>query len=379
VIKSIAIIFILSNQFNCALSLDLEDASSIDFKTEYIIDSQTNITVAKAIGAIDKDHFRIIYQIKVPDIDNFEFIIMTNTTDPNGDILKDDALANSVPRLIKKLTERYPDKNFKFNIINWNKQVPLNHNVFNYKFIRPSYMLYNTGYYTATVENITNISEALEASISLFLNTPIEENKRIIRFILLFGGDDEISECDKSLLERSNHMNIPIYIVEKERQVKSKIQVRETNLLFTRPQYIETYRKVNSEELLTDIEQIMNRNIVSKPVANNITIVNSFFGYINPDEASISVATNGDRHDKIIGSKVKNIDGSITITFNLQDRLLSNSTTQISMDAYLNLGIIMYPTLPLKSTPAPSISYTWLDATRHSLPLPSGRIIVSKI
>ncbi len=401
-------------------------SSIISGAPRYNNDTNTNVSVIKTIDG-SNGYPNLIYKIKIPKVDYYDFVLALDSSGSfsyGGDVSQAHAVAGAVPNFIKDITtnDRYKTKQLNLTIVSFNDNISFIYNSLNsinpFKSNESSnvklvsakrlsddidkYPVFGNNtknyYYYANEMAGTNLSSPINASINILDNIKQDRFHRISKFVILVTGKSEFTPVQKRLIEKAKQKNYSIYIIaldlkRDENDAKSMVD----NLMelagypsdiVDRIQFLPTPPdpKYLENDLLAALIEAL-QNATSAPVANDVTIFESFYNYIDPGLYS-SIQVNGSLN-KItpIGIAINNqtnADKPNIIAFRLKEGLDPESETIVTIPTSLHLEKLPVSigedsknvTLATisKDTPRSYLSYSWMDGYNGNINLVEDKI-----
>jgi hypothetical protein len=234
-------------------------------------------------------------------------------------------------------------------------------------------------YYRCEEKDHTNLSTAIEASIAILKNNPENYYHRTSKFIILVTGASEYQNCTGDLIAKAKEEGYPIFVIGMDILDEKSNMLSDLKILSENPKNRFQNLLSIGEDLKEDLRKALNealKNATSEPVAENVTVVESLYSYIVPEDVAYVKVRGFPNYDNQTRIK-RNIDS--TITFTLPYGLLADSITEIIFDADLVLGDIPVSanerSKPVIFSPSSNntrsyISYTWLKKESVDFDLP---------
>ena len=366
-------------------------------------DVNTEVNVTKSVTATGSK-LRFKYDIGIPPVDDYYFVLALDSSGSlgyGGNSKQGEAVVYAVPKFIKETSETYPDKNFSVSILSWDDDIDFAYGDLDNKIPSEAELVkigtaqkeLATGvfgeidadgyYYRCKESDHTNLSKAIDASIAILKNNPENYYHRTSKFIILVTGASEYENCNEDLIAKAKGEGYPIFVIGMDllderskmlfdlKRLTDNRKNRFQNVLSIDEDLNEGLRKALSEAL---------KKATSEPVAENVTIVESLYSYIVPEENA---------YVKIIGlsgydnrtSIIRNNDS--TFTFTLPYGLLADNITEVTFDADLVLGDLPVSanekSKPVIFSPASNntrsyISYKWLKKEPIDFDLPDVNV-----
>jgi len=365
----------------------------------------TNVNVTKATTGIGAN-LRFKYDIQTPKVDDFYFVLALDSSGSmgyGGNSNEAEAVIYAVPKFLEETVNTYKDRNISISILSWDDDIDFAYSELDNKKpgnaqivkIEKAQKEMNNSvfgeidadgyYYRCGEKDHTNLSKAVASSIEILDNNSEDYYHRTSKFIILVTGVSEYENCSEDLIELANKKGYPIYVIgldlidEKSnmfrdlRTLSGNKETRFQNLLSIGEDLKEKLRKALNKAL---------ENATSEPVAENVTLVESFYSYIVPGEKAHVHVIGYPEYDRII-NVIKNSDS--TVSFTLPDGLLADNITEITLDADFVLGEIPVsandkskPLIfsPLSNNTRSYISYNWLRKEQVDFDLPDVSIDV---
>lgn len=403
--------------------IDQIDASS-SFKlsgdTTPSNDYNTNVNINKTIDGTN-GYPNLVYEINIPKVDYFDFILALDSSGSfsyGGENSQARAVAGAVPKFIGDLvnSSEYRNKDIKLSIISFDDNIdfaysesidpnPFNNtdiakvklanvsrvheHIKNYSVFRKNNEKYC---YYCNESEFTNLSIPINDSINILNNIKQDKFHRISKFIILVTGRSEFTNCSEELIKKAQEESIPIYVIGMDFTsdsdgLKMKDHLKKlggyANYKYYRIQFVP--QAPDSEGLEKNLINALKeslQNATKAPVANNVTVIESVYNYIDLNVDSIEV--NGTEGEIYLINSSMNEDGTKTIAFELKKGLLPESKTIVTIPAELHLkGLpisIKRNSTPIsygpvsEKTPQSSIGYTWLDGYRGQINLKEGQL-----
>lgn len=366
----------------------------------------TNFNVTKSVSAVGSK-LRIRYDIGTPVVDDFYFVLALDSSGSmgyGGDSDQGNAVIYAVPRFIEDTIKNYPSKNFSISIVSWDDDIDFASYPFNNKDPKKAKLisinnisneiktksvfaqLVNGKYYSCDETDHTNISKAIEASIDILdpENNPDNYYHRTSKFIILVTGASEYTACSESLIKKAEDEGYAIYVIgmglDKNSNMLNHLKALSGNKK-NRFQELEAVGQFLKDDLLDALNEAL-RNAINEPVAENVTISESFYNYIYPSKnASVKIKGSPDSAYDI--EVTRNNDS--TIELKLNRGLFPNNITEVTFDADLVLGKLPISATvgsgPISYVPASNntrsyIKFIWLKKEPFDLDLPEINITV---
>jgi hypothetical protein len=369
-------------------------------------DTRTDVSVTKTIAG-NGNKLKIEYDVDVPSVDDFYFVLALDSSGSlgfAGDSEQAKAVINAVPRFINHTMEKYPNKTFNLSIVSWDNDIDFTYpdqtklspirtvsaglnNVFG-EVDDPKYL------YRCSESEGTDLSQPIRASIDILNNNPPADYRRNMKFILLVVGAGEYAKCDPEILAEARNNNYNIYIVgmgkfqtERGKFVKEGSPTelhRELVYVSGENDRVSTCMAQGPDlsiELFDKLNMALS-TAITENVADNVTIIETFYGYIEPDE-TVSWELVGIPETKRYINFADKIDGSDntkTMVFQLPE-LVQDNTTKIILGANFSLKALPISfskdSKPIifgssaENAPIPTFNYRWLknDSLNFSIEL----------
>lgn len=371
-------------------------------------DNYTNVSINKTIDGTSVFP-RFHYKVVIPKVDNFEFVL---ALDSSGSLLSTggkSAILRAVPEFLESIQDNvnYKNKTFKVSIVSWDDDIDFayggfsNNNSKNATLESLQKVISDINYsdesgdsnlakfYKCEEGEYTEFSKPMGAAIDIFegsKNNKKFDFNRTERFIILVTDKSEFRPCNKSLVDMIRSKSWNIYSIGIQVDEKSNLC---NHLLMLSNYSTELYAVQiipggNKDELKDDLSralQLALETAVKDPVATNVTISETLYGYFIPDEKSIRV--NGTRGNDAIRwvSNKTNLDKTITFSFELAKGLYPESVTDVTFDAKLNLiGLPLSPpsdfpfTVANKTTPRSCFRYIWFNGQSFNTMLRDNKV-----
>ncbi len=372
-------------------------------------ETKTNVSVIKIVDGTE-GYPRLVYNIKTPRVDDFEFVLAIDSSGSMGfgsglKKLQERAVIGAVPDFVEGIPDMFSQKNFKMSIVSWDDDIDFAYKYGDFNNIDPAKAelidvdkvagdLENnsvfgensdtTYYYSCDELDKTDFSEAIGSSISILDSNNKTDFHRTKRFIILVTGGGEFTECDEELIDAAERSHYPIYVIGMDVYKDTRLFKHLERLGGYDPnriEFIPPTPETLEKNLKNALDHALN-NATIAPVAYNVTISETFYSYFIPEIDSIVVK--GDSFDSS-GNPIKyknispNEDGTYTITFQLANGLLPECETEISFDTALSLKempiTVTKPPSPIpiheisEMTPVSSFKYVWFNGDPFTLEL----------
>jgi hypothetical protein len=399
-------------QFWNTRTIEAKSTARVSNDSNFSVDPITKINVSRNIAGF-QGFPQIIYRIKTPPIDDFDFVLALDTSGSIGYGNEKSQLAvmsDAIPKFMHNVISNYPNKNFRMSIMSWDDDIDfvtadlnipdpfINTNPEKSKLMNLTdlynlslnYYLFDdkNNYFYSKEWEFTNLSLPIDASAKIFKNNPKIGHHRTSRFVILVTGRSEFYNCSDIILnstENNTYGPIPIYVIGMdlanfECPMKDNLQkiakydeYKLKEIQTERAQFLLGPGAVSSDQLKKDLVDALDAAVdkaINEPAATDLTIVDTFYNYVDPKINSFEIK--GKMIDDIFGlNKTVNIDGSNTISFGLAGGLLPDTETLIKFDAAIHLkGLpISITQQPIslfngtidRNTPRPVIQYRWFD------------------
>lgn len=408
-VNIILLFFLCVNMFGIQL-IDAQTAElkSVGSMTLQVIGSEgkvhqeeTNVNVTKSVEG-DGSKLQLRYDIQTPKVDDFYFVLALDSSGSlgyGGSKDQGEAVIDAVPKFIKDTVEEYKDKNISMSLISWDDNIDFAYKNFenidpeNAKIVPIQEVLKDINEnvfgeidderfkYRIQENDRTNISKAIDASIAILNNNPENYYHRTSKFIILVTGQSEY-ERDNETIKRAKEAGYPIYVIAMDLDPHSRLQTDLRALSgydenrFQNLPSVRDYLKMDLKDALATAL----KKAVYGPVAENFTITEPLYSYLDPEEnASIEVL--GYPNTKV---KIKPIskNGS-TVIFQSPYGLSAENITRLNFYAKFNLrGLPVSATegsMPVvlaqpRNDTKSSCSYRWLGKEPINIDLP-GNVI----
>lgn len=374
---------------------------------KYVYNKTTRVNVTKILDG-EKGYPEFIYKIDIPKVDDFEFILALDSSGSFGDgdiVSQANAVRGAVPDFIKKIPERYGDKNFNITIISWDKDIdfiyptngskdPFSSNdakkaelanvtnayrdLYTYKVFDKS----NDKYYYTREEEITDLSQPINFSLDIFKRIKVNEFNRTSRFIILVTGRSEYLPYNPGMLTKAKELNCSIYVIGMDLLKSETNMSRQLKRLtdYDKNKYQALSIAADAGQLERDLSEALQNaldNAINEPAVTNLTIVESLYGYVYPNLKRISIVERVKNKSSEIHPGYRFYDTPVQngkirkIKIELLDGLHPESETTISFgaDIRLNRFPLSFSTESINffsemakigGSPDQHISYTWL-------------------
>lgn len=372
-------------------------------------DTNTKVNVTKSVaGTGSKLRFR--YDIQTPRVDDFHFVLALDSSASlgyGGDPDQAKAIIYAVPKFIDNTIEKYKDKNISMSIVSWNDNIDFAYGDFDNKnpknakldsIITVSKDLKSKNvfgevdsenyYYNVKETKKTDISKALEASLDIFKNNPPVNYRNTSRFIILVVGNSEYLDFNNSLIRAAQDMGCSIYIIGLGFTKRTNLMRLLENISGypnerNRLQALQPNGEYLKDDLFNALTSAL-RNATSETVAENVTIIEPLFGYLNPiDEVSVKVL----KLPKLAYTMRPvitrdDVNKTVLLNFHLPSGLKQDNITRIEFNSDLvlrDLPVSLGDSEPMKfgsvgNNMKPYLSYKWLKRYDVKFDLSGSRI-----
>jgi hypothetical protein len=398
----ISVLLVLFVFLNAYSSLNLALCNAQEYK-----ENKTGVIITKEIQG-DLLNPKLVYYIKTPIIDYFDFVLAVDNSGSvgiEGKGLEGSAISRAVPRFLKGIAEnstRTSNANFNISIISWNDKIDFVSSDFtNIDPTKAKFFSINKSTSTKSVDAFnskfkdyynysdetsgTNISIAIKASKDTLdadkkLNANYFKTKK---FIILVTGNGEFKPCAPNLMKAVGP-KYEIFTIGLDIPSSSYL-FNHLKKLAMNKQYYWKFIGAGESELHEELDKSLEialrdalDNATKSAVAYNVRIVESLYCYYTPDLASFTV--NGSPINKASVRKKDNPDGTTTIDFSVPEGLLKpNSETIVSFDAKfeprqlpVTLTDVRKPIAlcsPDSNTVLPTFHYNWFNGDGFDISL----------
>jgi hypothetical protein len=364
---------------------------------------ETDVYVTKSAIA-SGSLLKLKYDIETPPVNDFDFVLALDSSGSMATSEESDqsiAVAKAVPDFINETRDMY--KNMKYinmSIISWNDKIDFAYSGpaqkdsqisgFDNKDPRKAYpvqvkdvpndlasshvfgLINNKQYkYYCNPSSHTNLSVAIKASMDILNNSnnSIDLYRRPVKFIILVTGESEYERCSDDLIRTARKLGYSIYTIEMKAceisdsgvmlqhlreitgDVNKKPGAPDKAVTCKAPnEFLPKALKMKLKEALTAA--------IAEPVATNVTISESFYDYIVPNEdASVEILKNPGSYTKITYKPKNDI-----VALNLPYDLPENNTTEVTLDCSLALRALP---VSVGNNPIPEIFTSRGNTTSH--------------
>lgn len=370
------------------------------------LDSRTDVNVKRTVAG-DGNKLKFKYDISTPSVDDFYFVLGLDSSGSLGFAGESDqaeAVIDAVPRFINYTITEYPNKTFNMSIVGWDNDIDF---IYPEEIKLSPIQAVRTGInsvfggvndsrylYRCEESDYTDLTQAIRTSIDILDNNPPIDYHRTMKFILIVVGAGEYTRCDPAMITEARSKNYNIYVVgmgfdtiggrPTGMQNHLECLCGDGSRFRTCPV---AYGPDLSEELFKCLKIALN-TAVSEPVADNVTIVESFYGYVDPDEtASFKIVGVPSTIGSIncVNKITNDTDRTNTIMFQLPE-LSQDNVTEVIFEANFSLSELpIYVTEDSKpivfgtsaeNTPRSVFKYRWLknDTFNFDIPLQGNSI-----
>jgi hypothetical protein len=339
-------------------------------------DQSTGVNVTKIVEGVGGKPL-IRYEIKTPNVDDFEFVLALDSSGSfgsGGEIDQGDAVVYAIPKFINGILnnqikdKKYQNKKFNISILSWDDDIDFAYSNLRNKIPENAKLVpianakndteinrvfaevyelneqedFSGKYYIGESEG-TNISLAIESSLAILntTNNPLNINKRTHRFIILVVGPSEYPRVKPELIEAIKKSNIPVYVVGIDIRGNSRM-MSDLEEISDSKNYSQRFKNIKAigDQLNVFLFEALDKSLddaIIDPVAENVTLIESFYSYFDPDTTAIISTADGANSYRLSGTKISNYDDTKTIVFNIPFKLLPNTTTDIEFGVKFNL------------------------------------------
>ena len=356
-------------------------------------DQQTNVSVQKLIMPNEQGTGpKIVFKITAPKIKKLDLVIAADSSGstmlyPDQTPTDQDIIKELIPQILNDLKSRGLDT--KVSILSWDDNVDFAYGpIYNtnaseakltdLKAITSKDIKLILENYKSMENESTNLNIGLKNSILILNNNKPSDPTRTLRCILFITDRSEftdlISDLDNET--RSNYRIYPLGLNPGPMMVATLKKMADE----TDGRYVFTpSTATDSKTVLNSYLELMDNGLNKTPIAENVTIVDSLYPYLEPDQGSLVGA-------RFLTDPMKNPDGTTTLNLEVDGGLIPGETKEVSFNAPISMRLPVEVTdkrsnFEYRINPNTSISelsYTWLmTKKKQSLPLPEDYITIT--